>query len=443
MTDIIMPKAGMAMETGKIVRWLVAEGDEVATGDMILEIETDKVNMEVEAFGSGTVLKLYAQPGEEVPVTQVIGYIGQPGEKAPDALPPAPVAATAVKEETHHAAAVKRAGTALSRGGKIPATPLAKTLCIQRGIDIASVAPSGYYGQVKAVDIPLAAAPTAAAAAKATPLARAMATGSGIDLARFGGSERIYAADVQAAAVGTKAAQIKQVALMDGDEKLPLGGMRRVIAKRMSESHTEVPPVTMHTKVDVSGLLAKRKAVNAAGGEKITINDYIIEACAMSLKAMPEANISFGGDCIIRRGHVNIGVAVAIESGGLIVPVLKDADKKDIAELSAEMKALAKKARVGNLSPDEYSGGTFTISNLGMMGITGFTPIINQPESLILGVNAIEQVLTLREDGTLYNKDVMGLSLTFDHRAHDGASAAVFLQQVVKTLERFSEGENK
>lgn len=433
MTDIIMPKAGMAMETGKIVRWLVSEGDQVSAGDMILEIETDKVNMEVEAFASGTILKLLAKEGDVLPVTQVIGYIGQPGEKIPDA-PTAAAAAEAMPKQAQQSVEKVQAGTMqLSRGKKIPATPLAKTLCEQRGINIADVTPSGFFGEVKAKDVP-----DAVKCAKVTPLAKAIAKDHGIDLGSISAKGRIYASDVQAMMQSAKDAQTKQVALMDGDQTQALNGMRKTIARRMHESHIEVPPVTLHTKADVTGLLAHRKQTNAAGGEKISINDYIIEACAMTLKEMPEANISFGGDCVIQRKHVNIGVAVAIDGGGLIVPVIKDADTMDITGLSKTMKALAKKARQGALMPDDYTGGTFTISNLGMFGITFFTPIINQPESMILGVNAIEKTLSMDDEGKLYNHDIMGLSLTFDHRAHDGAGAALFLKSVVEKLERFN-----
>lgn len=432
MTDIIMPKAGMAMETGKIVRWLVSEGDQVSAGDMILEIETDKVNMEVEAFASGTILKLLAKEGDVIPVTQVIGYIGQPGEKIPDA--PTSARSMAVPKQTEEGVEIVQTGTMqLSRGKKIPATPLAKTLCKKRGINLADVTPSGYFGEVKAKDVPNAVRRT-----KVTPLAKAIAKDRGIDLDSITAEGRIYASDVQTMIQSAKEAQTKTVALMDGDQTQVLNGMRKTIARRMHESHIEVPPVTLHTKADVSGLLAHRKQTNEAGGEKISINDYIIEACAITLKEMPEANISFGGDCIISRKHVNIGVAVAIDGGGLIVPVIKDADKMDIAGLSKSMKTLASKARKGALMPDDYTGGTFTISNLGMYGITFFTPIINQPESMILGVNAIEKTLSMDNEGKLYNREIMGLSLTFDHRAHDGAGAALFLKSVVEMLERFN-----
>ena len=486
MTEIIMPKAGMAMETGKIVRWLVSEGDLVNAGDIILEIETDKVSMEVESYTSGTVLKLYAKEGDVIRVTEVIGYLGEPGEIAPEApasvralkqelqqkkdnvnnpdatnlgsliitngnkTPATPLAKKIAKQQNINIEDVTPSGrlgyikaadvlgaTALI-GEKMAATPLAKTLAKQRGINLANIAAGGHNGYIKAIDVPI----KTFSIVKATPLARAIAEKNNIDLNGLAGAGRIYAKDVSEAMQSAVSPAKTAISLMDDDTRIPLNGMRNVIARRMLESHIEVPPVTLHTKADVTDLLEHRKKMNAVNEEKISINDYIIEACAMSLKEMPEANISFGGDCIIKRGHVNIGVAVALDEG-LIVPVIKDADKKDIKALSGEMKSLAKKARTGVLGPDEYTGGTFTISNLGMMGITYFTPIINLPESMILGVNAIEKVLSLDDNGRLYNRNMMGLSLTFDHRAHDGASAAAFLQKVVKTMERFSEPEVK
>ena len=187
----------------------------------------------------------------------------------------------------------------------------------------------------------------------------------------------------------------------------------------------EVPPVTLDTKADVTGLLGDRQALNARGGVKISINDYVMHACAQALAAMPQMNCSFAGDSIIVRRHINIGCAVALDEG-LIVPVVRDADRLSLEGISISVRELADRARNGKLGPDDYTGGTFTVSNLGMYGITFFTPIINLPESLILGVCAVEKVFGMLPDGKLGNRDIMGLSLTFDHRVHDGASAAVF-----------------
>jgi pyruvate dehydrogenase E2 component (dihydrolipoamide acetyltransferase) len=223
---------------------------------------------------------------------------------------------------------------------------------------------------------------------------------------------------------------------MDGDAVKPLTGMRKTIATRMLDSHIQIPPVTLDTKADVTGLLIARKKQNEK--HKVSINDYVVQACAQALSEMPQMNISFAGDSLLFHSHINIGIAVALDSG-LIVPVIRNADRYSLEGIADTVKELAGKAKAGKLLPDEYSGGTFTISNLGKYGITFFTPIINQPESMILGVCAVEKVLKM-EDGHLYNRDIMGLSLTFDHRAHDGASAAVFLQRIVGLLESVGQG---
>lgn len=419
---IIMPKAGMAMEEGKIVKWLVSVGDKVEQGAPLLEIETDKVNMEVEATASGTLLKILAEEGDVIPVTQAIGYIGTPGETIDEQAPPIVAMKPAGKtEEEPVPNAVK-----LDRTAKIPATPLAKTLARQHNIRLSDVTASGFYGEVKARDIKLS-------RVKATPLAKRMAEDADIRLSDVRPQEgRIFSKDVQALISPPQ----RKAAGMDGDVTKPLSGMRHTIAARMLESHTQIPPVTLDTKADVTGLLLARKKQNEK--HKVTINDYVVQACARALAEMPEMNVSFACDSLVYHKHINIGVAVALDNG-LIVPVIHNTDRYSLKGIADTVRELADKARNGKLSPDEYTGGTFTISNLGKYGITFFTPIINQPESMILGVCAVEKVLKM-EDGHLFNRDIMGLSLTFDHRAHDGVSAAVFLKRIVELLESVNQG---
>ena len=418
---IIMPKAGMAMEEGKIVRWLAGVGDKVEAGAPLLEIETDKVNMEVEATASGTLLKTLASEGDVIPVTQVIGYIGTPGETVDDAAPASSEQKpAAIAEEKPAVSAVK-----LDRSAKIPATPLAKSLARQQNIHLSDLTPSGYYGEIKARDVK-------ATRVKATPLAKKIAEEAGVNLGdvKPQGS-RIFSKDIK-----DLISQPQKTVPLDGDAIKPLTGMRKTIAARMLDSHIQIPPVTMDTKADVTGLLTERKKQNEK--HKVSINDYVVQACAQALSEMPQMNVSFAGDSLVYHSHINIGVAVALD-GGLIVPVIRNADRYSLEGIADTVKELADKARSGKLLPDEYTGGTFTISNLGKYGITFFTPIINQPESMILGVCAVEKVLKM-EDGHLFNRDIMGLSLTFDHRAHDGASAAVFLQRVVELLESVGQG---
>jgi pyruvate dehydrogenase E2 component (dihydrolipoamide acetyltransferase) len=391
-------------------------------GAPLLEIETDKVNMEVEATASGTLLKTLASEGDVIPVTQVIGYIGTPGETVADAVPPSdekkPVVIT---EELAEASVLK-----LDRSAKIPATPLAKSLAKQQSIHLSNLTPSGYYGEIKARDVK-------AAHLKATPLAKKIAEESKISLGEVKPQgSRIFSKDIKELLSQTQ----KTAPAMDGDVVKPLTGMRKTIATRMLDSHIQIPPVTLDTKADVTGLLIARKKQNEK--HKVSINDYVVQACAQALSEMPQMNISFADDSLLFHSHINIGIAVALDSG-LIVPVIRNADRYSLEGIADTVKELAGKAKAGKLLPDEYSGGTFTISNLGKYGITFFTPIINQPESMILGVCAVEKVLKM-EDGHLYNRDIMGLSLTFDHRAHDGASAAVFLQRIVGLLESVGQG---
>ncbi len=428
MNTIIMPKAGMSMEEGTIIKWLVREGDAVKAGDTILEIETDKTSMEVEANASGTVLKILAREGDTVPVTRPVGYIGEPGDAIPDVAVSEEASQTKPEKQAEQPPEAKKAAP-LREGRRIPATPLAKTLARERRLELGNISSSGMQGEIKARDV------LAAEKRKVTPLARKIAQTEGIplDKAETDGG-RIYGAQVRALMEGGAA---KPGTQGEGDVKIPLSGMRKTIAQRMLQSHLEVPPVTLNTKADVTGMLRERQTVNARGGGKISINDYVLYACARALAAMPQMNSSFDGDGIVIRKHINIGCAVALEEG-LIVPVVRDADRMTLAGISKTIQELADSARSGKLSPDDYSGGTFTVSNLGMYGITAFTPIINLPESMILGVCAVEKVFGALPGGNLGNRDTMGLSLTFDHRVHDGASAALFLKKIVEFLESYS-----
>jgi pyruvate dehydrogenase E2 component (dihydrolipoamide acetyltransferase) len=417
-----MPKAGMAMEEGKIIRWFVGVGEKVENGAPLLEIETDKVNMEVEATASGTLLKILAGEGDVVPVTQVIGYIGTPGEAVDEAAPVTAEKKTEAKAEEKPASLAAK----LDRTVKVPATPLAKSLARQQNIRLGDLTASGYYGEIKARDVK-------AARVKATPLAKKMAEEANISLGDVKTQEsRIFSKDIKALIAQPQ----KAVPAMDGDVAKPLNGMRKTIAARMLESHIQIPPVTMDTKADVTGLLLARKKQNEK--HKVSINDYVVQACAQALSEMPQMNVSFAGDSLMFHSHINIGVAVSLD-GGLIVPVIRNADRYSLEGIADTVKELAGKARAGKLLPDEYTGGTFTISNLGKYGITFFTPIINEPESMILGVCAVEKVLKM-EEGHLFNRDIMGLSLTFDHRTHDGVSAAVLLQRIVELLESVGQG---
>ena len=417
---VIMPKAGMSMETGKIVKWLKKEGERVETGEPLLEIETDKVNMEVEAMNSGLLLKVIAHEGEEVPVVQTIGYIGEAGEALPEtekaaAEQPAEKPAEMISEKP----AVKLEGV------RIPATPAAKRLAKEKNMALESITPTGSLGQIKAADV------AAAGTAKATPLARAMAADQGIDLNSVTGSG--YGGKVTKADISPATAPA--MATSEEGELRPHSAMRKVIARRMLSSHTNIPPVTQNCVADVTALMALREQINAGRDDvRITVNDFVVMAVARALMEQPHINASYTDEGLFVKKHINVGIAVALPEG-LIVPVIRDADKMPLSGISAAARALSAKAKEGRLSPDEYSGGTFTVTNLGMMGVTAFTPIINEPESAILGVCATEQRLEMDDEGHIEKRLKMPLCLTYDHRSIDGAQAAIFSNRVTQLLE--------
>jgi pyruvate dehydrogenase E2 component (dihydrolipoamide acetyltransferase) len=384
----------------------------------LLEIETDKVNMEIEAMNSGILLKILAHEGEEVPVVQTIGYIGEKGETIPkEEAKPAGDGVVEIKDEPAHATSALK-----SNENRVPATPAAKRLAKEKGFDIKSVTPAGSRGQSNAADVE-----GATAELKATPLAKAIAEDIGVDLSNVHGTGfagKVTRADVLEAG--------KQ-AITEDAELIPFTAMRSVIAKRMLQSHQQIPPVTQDSVADVTELMELRTKINA-GGVHVSVNDFIIMAVAKVLREHPYINASYTDKGLLIKKHINIGVAVAPPEG-LSVPVIKDADKLSLNQISLLAKELAGKAKEGKLLPDEYSGGTFTISNLGMMGVTSFTPIVNQPEIAILGVCATRQALEMDDDGNIRKKLKMVLSLTYDHRCIDGAQAALFSGHIVKLLE--------
>ena len=285
-----------------------------------------------------------------------------------------------------------------------------------------------------------------------SPFARKLATGMGVDystLTGSGPSGRIVAKDIYAAAEAQKAAPAAAAAapapvaapaaktnveLMDGDTVVKLSGMRKVVAERMLQSHTEIPPVTQNTKVDVTELMKFRKDLLAKTGKKYSVNDLVLKATAKVLRQHPEILVSYDGNQMIQHTHVNLGMAVALDAG-LIVPVIRDADKMGLDELSATAKDLATRAKENKLTPDEYKGSTFSVSNLGMFGIETFTPIVNQPNAAILGVCSIEDELQMDDEGNISKHQVMRLSFTLDHRLMDGAVAAKFAMDLRDLLQ--------
>ena len=400
--EVLMPQLGLTMEEGTVSQWIKHEGDEVKTGDVIVEITTDKLTNEVASEHDGVMLKIVAQEGEDIPVKGLLCYIGQPGEAVGDA-PAAPAAVPAAAEAAPAAAApaAAPAPVAAANGKRIRISPLARKTAAKMGVDYSGIAGTGPSGRIVVKDI-LAAAEAQKNAPAAAPAAAE-------------------------AAPAKKEAPKAGLELMEGDTVVKLTGMRKVVAERMLASHTEIPPVTQNIKVDVTELMKFRKMLLAETGKKYSVNDLVLKAIAKCLTQHPEILVSFdeANHQIIQRKHVNIGMAVALDAG-LITPVIRDADKMGLDTLAATAKDLAARAKENKLLPDEYKGSTITVSNLGMFGIETFTPIINQPDSVIVGVCAIEDELQMDDEGKLSKHQVMRLSVTLDHRTLDGAVVAKF-----------------
>lgn len=401
--EVCMPQLGLTMEEGTVSQWIKHEGDAVKTGDVLLEITTDKLTNEVTSEHDGVLLKIVAQEGEDVPVKGLLCYVGQPGEAVGDA--PAAAAAAAPAAPAAPAAAPVPAPVAAG-GARIRISPLARKTAAKLGVDVSGIVGSGPSGRIRQQDVLAAAkAPKAAAPVAAEPAPTA------------------------------KPVSKTGLELMEGDTVSKLAGMRKVVAQRMLQSHTEIPPVTQNTKVDVTELMKFRKMLLAETGNKYSVNDLILKATAKCLRQHPEVLVSLDGDQVIQRAHVNLGMAVALDAG-LIVPVIRDADRMGLDALSAAAKDLASRAKSNKLTPDEYKGSTFSVSNLGMFGIETFTPIVNQPDAAILGVCAVEDELVMDDEGNISKHQVMRLSFTYDHRLIDGAVAAKFVMALRDLLEK-------
>ena len=411
-TAVIMPKAGMAMEQGTITRWLKKVGDPIKKGEPILEIETDKVSMEVEAEIAGVLLAILEEAGAVVPVIQTIAWIGAAGEAVPAVEKKlAAVKTVAPVNKVSEVSPV----TIQQYSGKIAATPAAKTLAKEKKIDLAKITPTSVSGVIKRRDV------EAKANIKVTPLARKMAAEREIDLQSMkgtGAGGKITVADIEA--------------LPRPAKKIPLVGMRKVIAQRMCASKREIPEVTLTLSADVTALVALRAKLKAEG-KAFTVNDFVMCAVARALSESPMVNATLENDVIHSWPDVNLGVAVGLDNG-LVVPVLRKAQNYTIAELAAVAKQQIELARNGKLMPDAFLGGTFTITNLGMFGVEHFNPIINLPQVAILGICAAQERLFL-DQGQVKARTMMPLCLTHDHRVIDGVCGMTFLNKVKGYLE--------
>ena len=418
-TEILMPALSPTMEEGTLAKWNVKEGDNVSSGDILAEIETDKATMEFEAVDEGVIGKIVIAEGTEgVKVNAVIAVLLEDGESASDigsvSAAPAAAAAAPKAEAAAPAAAVSPApaAPAAKDGNRIFATPLARRIAADKGLDLSTIAGSGPHGRIVKADVENAtAAPKAAAAASAAPAA-ALASGPSSD------------------------AVIK---MYEGRpfEEVKLDGMRKIIASRLTEAKQSVPHFYLRRDINLDALMKFRSQLNKqleGRGVKLSVNDFIIKACALALQQVPEANAVWAGDRTLKFTKSDVAVAVAIE-GGLFTPVLRDSEMKSLSALSSEMKDLATRARDRKLAPHEYQGGSFAISNLGMFGIDNFDAIINPPHSAILAVGAGVKKPIVGADGELTVGIVMSTTLSVDHRVIDGALGANLLNAIKDNLE--------
>ena len=417
--EILMPALSPTMEEGTLAKWLVKAGDKVKSGQIIAEIETDKATMEFEAVDEGIISQLLVAAGTAgVKVNTPIAVIVEEGESLSAApKPAAPVAAVSAPVAVASAMPVA-APAAKGQGARVFASPLARRLALDKGLDLAGVAGSGPHGRIVKADVEgsNALAPVKTSAAPATtaaaPAKGAMPTGMTAETVMKMYADRAYT-------------------------EVTLDGMRRTIAARLTEAKQTIPHFYLRREVRLDALVAFREQMNKgleSRGIKLSLNDFIIKACALALQAVPNANAVWAGDRILKLKPSDVAVAVAVD-GGLFTPVLRDADSKTLSALSAEMKDLAARAKTKKLAPHEYQGGSFAISNLGMMGVENFDAVINPPHGAILAVGAGIKKPVVLKDNSIGVATVMSMTLSVDHRVIDGALGAEFLKVVVELLE--------
>jgi len=409
---IDMPKLSDTMTEGTLVKWRKQKGDKVVAGDILAEIETDKATMELEAFDDGILSEVYVPEGQTVAVGQRMGMLLAPGETAPaggaaptpgaptpkaqpESPTPAPAAEASAPEPTPSPNA--------DPGARIKASPLARKVATEKGIDLSRLTGSGPGGRIVQRDV--------------------LSTQSA-------GSPTPRPAPTPAAVASTPAAE--------GDQRIPLSGMRRAIAERLLASKTQIPHFYLNIEVDAAELMRIRAEINIdaekAGQPKFTINDFILKAAVVAASHVPKVNASFAGDSIIQYASINLAVAVAVEEG-LVTPVIRDAQKKSLREINVLVKDLATRARTKKLKPEEYQGGTITVSNLGSYGIESFSAIINPPQALILAIGAVVRKPVINAQGQIVPGQRMAIGLSADHRVVDGAIGAEYLAELRRLIE--------
>jgi len=406
MPDITMPKLSDTMNEGTLVKWLKKAGDKIEIGDILAEVETDKATMEMEAFDEGTLVEIVVPEGGVVKVGERLAVLdGGSSPAKPAAAKPTekPVSGPAPKPAPKSPAPLTPKPRALANAGgpRVKASPLAKKIALERGVDLAGVPGTGPGGRILAADVP----------EKGAAPVRPSAPSPSLPI---------------------------DVPSSDADKRVPLSGMRRTIAERLLASKTRIPHFYLSIEIDAAPLVALRKDINAAaeasGSPKVTVNDFVLFATARAAALHKKINSAFAGDSVVEYATVNLSVAIAVEDG-LITPVIRDAQKLSLREISGAVKDLATRARAKKLKPEEYQGGTVTVSNLGAFGIENFYAIINPPQAAILAVGAIVKKPVVNAQDQVVAGQRMSLGLSGDHRVVDGAAGAAFLAALKKSLE--------
>ena len=413
MAEIIrMPKMSDTMEEGVIASWLKKVGDEIKSGDILAEVETDKATMELESYDDGVLLHIGVKDGDSVPVDGVIAIIGEKGEDVDEILKD-------IENDTSSG----------DNSEEVNETPIEKEIEVK----VETPAPAPEEKNISSNDERI----------KASPLAKKLADEKGIDLSNISGSGdggRIIRKDIEEyKGIPAKTAEVQkeiklpQIHSEESFEEIPVTQMRKTISKRLAESKFSAPHFYLTMEIDMDNCIEGRKKINESSEVKISFNDIILKACAVALRKHPMVNSSYLTDKIRINHHVHIGVAVAVDEG-LLVPVIRFADNKSLSHISAEVKSLAKRAKDKQLQPSDWEGNTFTISNLGMFGISEFTAIINPNDSCILAVGGIKSTPVVK-NGEIVPGNIMKLTLSCDHRLVDGATGAAFLQTLKELIE--------
>lgn len=419
--EIIMPQLGLTMTEGTVTKWLKAEGESVAVGDLLVEISTDKITNQIESSVGGVLLKIMVPEGKVAPVKSIIAYIGEPGETVgePQEEPSVDVVETLGESPVE---IKKEKSFARPTDGRVKASPLAKKIAKDKDLSLENLEGTGPEGRIVARDVENLENRVMSEKVLASPLAKKIAEEHGVYLEQVKKDGRIMSQDVKDLLTPHKE-----------QASTTLSGMRKIIAERLSQSWQQAPHVHMSVEVDMSEAAALRKRISEKQNSKFSYTELITKACAQVIHEFPEFCNSIVGDQVFTSSEINIGMAVAIDQG-LVVPVIRQAYGKSLIDLRNDIAELGGKARNGQLSPDDMSGAVFTISNLGMYGVDHFTPVINPPESAILGVcRIVDKPIVVA--GEIVIRPMMNLVMSFDHRLIDGAVGAQFMKRLRELLE--------